>query len=833
MHCQNCGKKIREGIQFCPNCGAPVRNKQETEPEWEEYEDDYSEEENAAPKKRKWKWIAAVIAGVCIAAGASGLFVNAKIKDNKYEQKIEEARDCVQQEKYDDAITIYRDSITIRPRRDTAYLELADVYTTQGQPEMALEVLKEAKTKTKSKEVKKKYQKVEETVNQNTTAGNGNEEEKEDSKPQSDPAFKAYIEQTLIPSYGSSKGGRFGLAYDFSILGETELYNSQKPPGAFGLLSAMETDLDGDGVSELITVRITADGQPDRHMYYDHLYVQVFKKDGDQVIELQQPKRTMQYGIMGIAESGNLNVFVKEENGAKFLCILNCARSSVHEFKYEMYMDLMQLEGNAIVCRKSVTMGGNEIYDTTELSLEEAFVQGVAQGSVLYQTDPSNLNDADTWYSGLIEPFENEIKQYVDLRDILSVYFNSDLVNMESWSRSKSLPLPYDFGFSEYFKGVSDVFRLRSVWAENEGMQYWDCLDYTKKQETDAQTVRDAYNGIINEYREAIAAGAGASETQFLDVNRLGVELSGYSSDKIFYGFYDINSDGTEELLIGYDYSGSDMTVMDIYAYDGSIARKLMYDDTMAERSPTKIYGDGTIYKYSSGGAQYGGAYFYKLNQPEYAAVLYEFYRQDGAAYPATPYYNETEQLTQEQFDAKIAALGEPINIVWNNIATDVGTDEQAGQETEPQNEAVDMTGDYIGSIPCPAPPIKDYSFTAYNKDNSYECIVIYVENIDNANFKFHLTRAVQDDVTGNISEETIFNEHIAHYNGEGYYEYIGTDCHLYFKYRDEGELYADKLLDVYGCGGLYNTGQYGWFDEIFYNNISGTTFMMNYPFAG
>ena len=836
VHCQNCGKKIREGIQFCPNCGAPVRNMQETEPEWEEeYEDDYLEEENAPPKRRKWKWIAAVIVGVCIAAGASGFFVNAKIKDNKYDRKIEEARECVQQEKYDDAITIYRDSITIRPKRDTAYLELADVYTAQGQPEMALEVLKEAGTKTKSKKVKKKYQKVEETVKQNTTAGNGTEngEGEDSSESQFGPAFADYIEQTLIPAYGSSKGGRFGVAFDYSLEGDNGLYGVQKPPEAFGLLSAMETDLDGDGVSELITVRSVTDGQPARHMYYEHLYVQVFKKDGDQVIELEQPKRVMKYGIMQMKESGNLNVFVKEENGAKFLCVLNCTRRSVSQFQYEMYMDIMQLVGNAKKKKKSVTMGCTEIYDTTDLSLEEAFAQGTAQGNILYQTDPSNLNNIDTWYRGLIESFENEVKQYVDLGDLLSVYFNSDLYNMEASEYGGSLPLPYDFGFSEKRKGVSDVFRLRSVWAGSEGMQYWDCLDYTKKQEADAQTVRDAYNGIITEYREAIAAGNTASETQFLDVNKLGIVLSGYSSDKISYGFYDINSDGTEELLIGYDYSGSDMTVMDIYAYDGSIARKLMYDDTMAERSPTKIYKDGTIYKYSSGGAQYGGAYFYKLDQPSYAMVLYEFYRQDGWTYPYEPYYNENEQMTQARFDSKIAALGDPINVAWNNIMTDVASDGQTGQETETQNEAVDMTGDYIGSIPCPAPPLNDCPFTAYDKDNPQECIVIYVENIDDANFKFHLTRAVQDGADGNFSEETIFNEHIAHYNGEGYYEYIGKDYHLYFKYRDEGELYANKLLDVYGLGELYNTGQYGNHDEIFYNNISGTTFTMNYPFAG
>lgn len=716
MYCPNCGEKIKKDIQFCPNCGASImdmserkskpkrkpkprsepelrprsksRHKSRLETEFSEdeefFEDEYVEEGEIKPRVKKWKWIVAAIIMICIAAGISGFYVDSKIKDNKYNEEIEEAEKYVEQEDYDKAINIYQNLIIIRPRREIAYLRLAEVYISQNQTDRALEVLKKGSSKTRSKkikkqykEVKKQYKKVKDTGQQIDKVGNG-------IISSGDSIYADYIKETLIPAYGISKGGRFSVDFE---LDERVLYDTQKPPEVFGIHSMLETDLDGDGVSELIVVRIASE-DIEGSLYPERLYVQIFRKDGDQVIELQQPTRNMRYEIMKLTYSGNLDVFVKEENGEKYLCVLNCMRSPLHQFNYDMYLDVMQIEGNAIVCRRSAQLEVNYIQDTTDLPSEEVHLyrQDNMQKKILYQTDDSHrFGSIEQWYTDLIEPFENCFAEYVNFNQVLSIYFESDLNAMEDSNYNDSLPLPYDFGLSEEMKDAVDVFRLRTVWASDENRQYWDFLDYTKYREGEEQAVHDAYKNIVDEYRGALITGDARSNTQFLDVNNLGIVLNGYSSEKIFYGFYDIDSDGIEELVIGQDVS-EDIKIMDIYAYDGSMARKLMYDETIAERSPTKIYEDGTIYKYATGGAYNGGAYFYRLSKQGYAAELYENYVEDRWDYSDLPYYNENEHLTDEQFNAKIAALGSVVSVEWYNIGSDEGFAGQAQPLEEPDS---------------------------------------------------------------------------------------------------------------------------------------------------
>lgn len=152
--------------------------------------------------------------------------------------------------------------------------------------------------------------------------------------------------------------------------------------------------------------------------------------------------------------------------------------------------------------------------------------------------------------------------------------------------------------------------------------------------------------------------------------------------------------------------------------------------------------------------------------------------------------------------------------------------------ETSKTADVIDMTGDYIGDIPCPNPPIAN-PYTVYNKDNPFECIVLYVENIDDANIKFHLTKAVQDSSNGEYTEALIFKEHIAHYNGSAY-EYIGVNYHLYFQFsvtEHEQVVASDHKMSVYGLGSLFEQNNYG--DIIEYNGISGVQFSLNVPFAG
>ena len=54
MKCNNCGKKIKKKVSFCPNCGAPVDNNVDLSPTTDPLT-------NGRPKKRKKKFIIAII----------------------------------------------------------------------------------------------------------------------------------------------------------------------------------------------------------------------------------------------------------------------------------------------------------------------------------------------------------------------------------------------------------------------------------------------------------------------------------------------------------------------------------------------------------------------------------------------------------------------------------------------------------------------------------------------------------------------------------------------------------------------------------------------------
>lgn len=141
--------------------------------------------------------------------------------------------------------------------------------------------------------------------------------------------------------------------------------------------------------------------------------------------------------------------------------------------------------------------------------------------------------------------------------------------------------------------------------------------------------------------------------------------------------------------------------------------------------------------------------------------------------------------------------------------------------KTDAGNASIDMTGDYIGYIACPLPPL-DTIYSISRLDDHCKCIFIHVTNIDNANFKFYITNATL--VPGdNIYEDVIFLEHIAHYNGAGYYEYIGQEYHLYFKYNDLGMNASYKVLEVYGLDKLFIPSEYN--ETMQYNGITGNLF--------
>lgn len=210
-----------------------------------------------------------------------------------------------------------------------------------------------------------------------------------------------------------------------------------------------------------------------------------------------------------------------------------------------------------------------------------------------------------------------------------------------------------------------------------------------------------------------------------------------------------------------------------------------------------------------------------------------------GCSNTNNPQQQESSKKVDEEDEKKDADKKDDIIVVQQEHLEEVPEEKE---EIPEGPEQIDMSGDYIGDISCSNPP-KDSTYTIYNNNDSNDCIVLYVENIDDCNIRFHLSRATMTNpASGSYTENVIFLEHIAHYTDSGYYEYIGKEYHLYFKYVNLYDLYsqenperpevvADHRVEVYGLEKLFAPTQY--YDNIQYNGISGNSFHMNVPFTG
>ena len=141
------------------------------------------------------------------------------------------------------------------------------------------------------------------------------------------------------------------------------------------------------------------------------------------------------------------------------------------------------------------------------------------------------------------------------------------------------------------------------------------------------------------------------------------------------------------------------------------------------------------------------------------------------------------------------------------------------------------MSGDYMGDIPCPLPP-KDSPYRLFPTVSGDEsCILTNVENIDDANIRFSISSAVPTDNGTGYTEDILFPEHIAHYNGEGYYEYYDDEHHIYLKFNVMQDSVAGNALEVYGTDSFLDPNQYN--EPMQYKGISGNLFHMGIPGAG
>ncbi len=147
MFCSKCGKEIQGSARFCPGCGNPVGNSVDT------VDRRGTAMQTAVYKKRGiTPWFAfgivmliVVVAGVAVAVHGN--------PQRKYSRQISLAERYLNEMDYDKAIVAYRTAIRIDPKNAEAYLGLAEAYIGLGDPEKALEVLKEGYEQTGDKSI--------------------------------------------------------------------------------------------------------------------------------------------------------------------------------------------------------------------------------------------------------------------------------------------------------------------------------------------------------------------------------------------------------------------------------------------------------------------------------------------------------------------------------------------------------------------------------------------------------------------------------------------------------------------------------------------------------
>ena len=163
-------------------------------------------------------------------------------------------------------------------------------------------------------------------------------------------------------------------------------------------------------------------------------------------------------------------------------------------------------------------------------------------------------------------------------------------------------------------------------WPEGDGIA--EALENLKGGKTENP---ELYDAIFREYQNAVDTyttdGADAVSAQFPEVSEFLISKCVDSNLRIWYGYYDIDGNGIQELLFSYEtIEGTEYKIVDVFSQDGKSIQRVGEDDTFSENTGSCIYTSGVIY--SSAGGQDN---YYKINVNGYSLDKIEHPSELGA----------------------------------------------------------------------------------------------------------------------------------------------------------------------------------------------------------
>lgn len=187
------------------------------------------------------------------------------------------------------------------------------------------------------------------------------------------------------------------------------------------------------------------------------------------------------------------------------------------------------------------------------------------------------------------------------------------------------------------------------------------------------------YSDIIAEYRDMVQNNFYQDLLEKEDLlayeNSFGKDIGSEirHAQKVYYALYDIDRNGTQELIIGGGEDASNPWNYDLYTYDGSKAVHVFPDFEFGYRTNFSLYENGIIEVFYSGSASESGNDFYRMNAAGTGAEIVENFSIIGSLDGDTTvitYYQGKNVITEDEYNRKTeeyeVALQTPFS--WTEI---------------------------------------------------------------------------------------------------------------------------------------------------------------------
>ncbi|MBQ8053841.1 MAG: zinc-ribbon domain-containing protein [Lachnospiraceae bacterium] len=189
------------------------------------------------------------------------------------------------------------------------------------------------------------------------------------------------------------------------------------------------------------------------------------------------------------------------------------------------------------------------------------------------------------------------------------------------------------------------------------------------REERERAFSRNTYEDILDQYR-AVMSVFDADQMYYLHkeypmVNLNLIQEWATNPTQLCYCLYDINNDGTKELLIGDEYTRELGNFYSLYTQKEGRLIPLITD--CFYRTVCWACEDGSVIRYSSGGAFYGEYAVHALNEAGNRLIKTDLYEADFENYPDEPYYNGEGRLTEDEFNAEFRKVN-PAEYEWQDF---------------------------------------------------------------------------------------------------------------------------------------------------------------------